>query len=193
MDKGIPMATSQSMTIDIPQSFPSGEEPDIVMESWDIWDSTQPQVVQNSQSNTRTGLMGLQTTNHSVRGRRLDSDTEPEPEPDYFQDMEPDFRRPAKILIKKKENKVNMDIISSRLAAIADSPPVGSELETWDDNEQAWNEEIGEDLSWEAEAAIREKRRVDRQERTIEQQMKKQQRNAIRTTKKDSHIAVKIS
>lgn len=69
----------------------------------------------------------------------------------------------------------------------------GSELETWDDNEQAWNEEIGEDLSWEAEAAIREKRRVDRQERTIEQQMKKQQRNAIRTTKKDSHIAVKIS
>lgn len=67
------------------------QQPDIVMESWDIWDSTQPQVVQNSQSNTRTGLMGLQTTNHSVRGRRLDSDTEPEPEPDYFQDMEPDF------------------------------------------------------------------------------------------------------
>lgn len=68
-----------------------------------------------------------------------------------------------------------------------------SELESWEEDPSAWAEEITEDLSWEAEAAIREKRKAERQERTLEQQRKKQQRDAARGMKKDTHIAVKIS
>ena len=71
--------------------------------------------------------------------------------------------------------------------------PQGSELESWEEGENAWGEEAVEDLSWEAEAALKEKRLSERQSRTMEQQKKKQQRDAMRGLKKDSHLAVKIS
>ena len=48
-------------------------------------------------------------------------------------------------------------------------------------------------MSWEAEAALKEKRRAERESRALEQQKKKQQRDAMRGLKKDSHLAVKIS
>ena len=69
----------------------------------------------------------------------------------------------------------------------------GSELQSWEEGENAWGEEATEDLSWEAEAALKEKRRLERQNRTLEQQRKKQQRDSMRGLKKDSHLAVKIS
>ena len=69
----------------------------------------------------------------------------------------------------------------------------GSELGSWEDTGGAWSEETAEDLSWQADAAIKERRRVERQERSLEQQRKKQERE-MKSVKKDSHlVAVRLS
>ena len=61
------------------------------------------------------------------------------------------------------------------------SPPVccltqGPDLEAWEDSENAWAAEASEDLSWEAQATLKEKRRLEREARQAEQQRKKQER-----------------
>ena len=69
-----------------------------------------------------------------------------------------------------------------------------SELGTWEDEAQTWEDEAGEDLSWEAENAIKEKRKAERYQRHLQQQRKKQEREAIRH--KPSHgqfSAVRLS
>ena len=69
----------------------------------------------------------------------------------------------------------------------------GDELGQWEENETAWENEASEDLSWEADAAIREKKRLDRERRQAEQQRKKLERESHRALKKDGLTAVKIS
>ena len=55
-----------------------------------------------------------------------------------------------------------------------------SELGTWEDQSQTWEDEAGEDLSWEADNAIKEKRKAERQQRQLQQQRKKQERENFR-------------
>ncbi|KAK7091545.1 receptor-binding cancer antigen expressed on SiSo cells-like [Littorina saxatilis] len=209
MDPGVPTTVStHSLSIEMPVSLDSAEAEDIEMESWDAWDTNQSQSAQAqqySQSNVpyyqNEGIPGgmLQhTANQYIRGRKPEPEGDPEPEPDYFRDMTPEVKRPAKILLKKKDNgAVNPAAISTRLSASEVAPPVGSELESWEDPgavESSWGEEVNEDLSWEAEAALKEKRRAERENRAVEQQKKKLQRDAMRGLKKDhSQLAVKIS
>lgn len=70
----------------------------------------------------------------------------------------------------------------------------GSELGSWEDEGNAWGDEAQEDLSWQAEAAMKEKRRLERQERTMEQQRKKHERDMKGGQKRDSHMmAVRLS
>lgn len=67
----------------------------------------------------------------------------------------------------------------------------GSELGTWDDSQTGWEGEEIADLSSQAEAELKEKRR---QERLYQQQRKKQERDSSRGIKKDKHLtAVKLS
>ncbi|KAK7478645.1 hypothetical protein BaRGS_00030108 [Batillaria attramentaria] len=211
-DPGVPtMVNSQSMTIDIPQSFGGDEEYTLHSIHFVLvfvcsrrlrWNhgirGTPIRHLQHSPiilSKSRSQYSAVGTT-HNARGRRTEvsPDPEPEPEPDYFQDMQPEVKKAAKILVKKKDNgAVNMSAISSRLAVMGDTNPLVSELQSWEEGDNSWADEASEDLSWEAEAAIREKRRAERQERMMEQQRRKQQRDAMRGLKKDSSIAVKIS
>ena len=52
-----------------------------------------------------------------------------------------------------------------------------SELEAWEEENNAWeNEEAAEDLTWQAEEAIRETRRKERAQRVAQNQRRKQQR-----------------
>ena len=69
------------------------------------------------------------------------------------------------------------------------------ELGTWEEVDNGWDEGVNEDLSWEAEAAIKERRRLEREHRQMEQLRKKQEREAGRTNRKDSGslAAVKLS
>ncbi len=70
----------------------------------------------------------------------------------------------------------------------------GDELGVWEESENAWGEEATEDLSWEADSAIREKRRLERQYRHAEQQRKKMEKEAMRSMRKDGQFsAVKLS
>ncbi|XP_076438148.1 uncharacterized protein LOC143277255 [Babylonia areolata] len=196
MDPGVPamVTTTQSTTIDMTQSFNGAQEADMEMESWDAWDINQSQQspAQNGQSNSAY-FQHAARTYQQMRGRK--AEPEPEPEPDYFQDMTPQVKRPAKILLKKKDNgSVNSSAISTRLSVMDVAPSVDSELQSWQEKENEWGEEVEEDLSWEAEEALRDKRRLERQQRALEQQRKKQQRESSRGYRKDSHhLGVKLS
>ena len=65
---------------------------------------------------------------------------------------------------------------------------------TWEEGENAWGAEVVEDLSWEADAAIKEKRRMEREGRQIEAQRKRQEKEALRPMRKDGGFAaVKLS
>lgn len=57
------------------------------------------------------------------------------------------------------------------------------DLGTWDEGENAWGEEVSEDLSWEAQEAIKERKRLDRERRQQEQMKKKLQRDTARVRK----------
>jgi hypothetical protein len=68
----------------------------------------------------------------------------------------------------------------------------GSELGTLDDMNSGWADEAMEDLSNEADMAIRDKRRIERERRLHEHQMKKQEKMAV-AGKKDHATASKLS
>lgn len=75
--------------------------------------------------------------------------------------------------------------MSSRFAVVSDMPPpTDGELGTLDESDYTnWSEEALEDLSWEADTAVREKKRVERDRRKLEQIRKKQARDAQRFRK----------
>ncbi|GFN91080.1 receptor-binding cancer antigen expressed on siso cells-like protein [Plakobranchus ocellatus] len=103
---------------------------------------------------------------------------EPEPEPDFFEDMTPTVKKQAKILIRKKEEDISNQAISSRLAVMSDVPMVTSQLEAWEEQQgNAWeNDDAAEDLTWQAEEAIKETRKKERAQRAAQHQRRKQQR-----------------
>ena len=68
------------------------------------------------------------------------------------------------------------------------------ELGSWEEGDNAWGEEVVEDLSWQADAAIKEKRKSERERRQIETQRKRQEKDAMKGTMKGSAFsAVKLS
>ena len=69
-----------------------------------------------------------------------------------------------------------------------------SELGAWEDETQTWEDEAEEDLSWEAENAIKEKRKAERYQRQLQQQRKKQEREAVRHKQSQGQFsAVRLS
>ena len=75
------------------------------MESWDAWDTSQSQQAQAQynqssapyyQNAGRPGGVRSQSANQHMRGRKPEPEADAAPEPDYFQDMVPEVKRPAK-------------------------------------------------------------------------------------------------
>ena len=90
----------------------------------------------------------------------------------------------------------NKETISTKTPTLIDLVSLQTpDLEAWEDSNNAWDEELADDLSWEAENAIKDKRRQERAQRLREHQKKKIERDAQRLSRKDSgHIsAVKLS
>ena len=58
------------------------------------------------------------------------------------------------------------------------------ELHAWDEGEGAWAAEASEDLTWQAEAELKEKRRLERASRQQEQARRKQEREQLRSQSK---------
>uniref|UniRef100_A0A8D0E8R1 Estrogen receptor binding site associated antigen 9 n=1 Tax=Salvator merianae TaxID=96440 RepID=A0A8D0E8R1_SALMN len=118
------------------------------VEDWTSWDEDAPTSVkiEGGNGNVANQQNGLE-----------------ELEPDYFKDMAPTIRKTQKIIVKKREplnfgNQDGTTGFSSRLAATQDVPfihqsPELGDLETWQENRNAWEEE--EDASWQAEEVLR--------------------------------------
>ncbi|CAD7681468.1 unnamed protein product [Nyctereutes procyonoides] len=95
-------------------------------------------------------------------------------EPDYFKDMTPTIRKTQKIIIKKRE-PLNFGIPDG-------STGFSSDLDTWQKNTNAWEEE--EDAAWQVEEVLR----------AAEQQRKKMEKEAQWLMKKEQNkIGVKLS
>ncbi|KAL4218000.1 Receptor-binding cancer antigen [Mactra antiquata] len=153
---------------------------------WDNWEDQQQSEKIRSVEEYRQRQLQIQ---------QQQQQQEKEPEPDYFQDMTPAVKKQKKILLKKKEDNIRTSSISSKLAVASDIPMFqSSELESWEDANNAWEAEADEDLSWEAENVLRETRRAERQQRQLQQQRKKQEREQQKHVKQQSHLsAVKLS
>lgn len=184
----LPMTVNGILPVnEIQQSLPTNDPNELEMEDWNAWD-TDPRPSQGG-SHQQT------FPNHHPS---LNKQFEPEEEEqlDFFTDMTPNITRPKKILLKKKEDLHHEQFSgSSRLAmAPAVIAPVGSELESWEDTgDNAWAGEAEEDLSWQADQTIREKKRLERESRQQEQLKKKQQRDQGRNVKRGPLTAVKLS
>ncbi|NXB52294.1 RCAS1 protein, partial [Leucopsar rothschildi] len=118
------------------------------VEDWSSWDEDAPTSVkiEGGNGNVAAQQNSLEQT-----------------EPDYFKDMAPTIRKTQKIVIKKRE-PLNFGVpegntgFSSRLAATQDIPfihqsPELGDLDTWQENTNAWEEE--EDAAWQAEEVLR--------------------------------------
>ena len=164
----------------IPEDFTTipGPNSQSELQPWDSWDADDKQ--RNSANGRRFPHVNQRQTSQ-----------EEEPEPNYFEDMTPKIKKQKKVFIGGNQNQ-NQNR-SSNLFAVSNDVPIatGSELQAWDDSQTGWEGEAIEDLSSQADAELREKRR---QERLYHQQRKKQERDSSRGIKKDRQLtAVKLS
>ncbi|CAE1247663.1 EBAG9 [Acanthosepion pharaonis] len=126
------------------------------------------------------------------RNRVKQESPQPEPEIDFFQGMTPTIKKTTKILIKKKDMD-NSDNSSNRLAMNSEFPVSEQELGVWEEALPSW-EEASEDLTWQADATIKEKKRAEREARQMEQQRRKIEKESLRAIKKEcTFSAVRLS
>lgn len=69
----------------------------------------------------------------------------------------------------------------------------GSELGSWEDTENAWGEESHEDLSWQAEEAIKQSRKSEQQRRLQEHARRKMEKEQGRNKKDNTLSAVRLT
>lgn len=168
---------------------------DIELESWDSWGMEDRSEFGHVKSNSMQNSSAAgQVGGNRFPNRKLQMDPDPEPETDYFQELqlEPSISRTQKILIRKKDELQHNHFaggFSTRLAMTSDIPLPSSELGVLEDQESGWGAEAAEDLTSEANSAIRDKRRLERERKIAEHQQKKLQKESARVGKKDGVIA----
>ena len=127
------------------------------MEAWDSWSGPTGVSVDQSQASYPGG--GGQVTNGMPAALyNNQAEPEPEPEPDFFQDMTPEVKKQRKYLIRKKDAGLpnTTSSMMSRMAVMSDVPAASSELGEWQEETNAWDTgEANEDMTWQAEEAIR--------------------------------------
>ncbi|CAL1538714.1 unnamed protein product [Lymnaea stagnalis] len=187
---------SGDMPYDSQYSLSKSHIEEIEPETWDTWDdkgehSSRDQSAAQRKDQAQRGY----GTSHNYHYNKKLMEPEPEEEVNFFEDMTPQVKRQPKILIRKKDAApTSFPYFSDRLGVLSDVPLANSELEAWEDESNAWEtEEASEDLSWQAQEAIKEKKRLERLERQMEQQKKKQKKEEMRGLKTGSLIATKLS
>ncbi|KAK3086998.1 hypothetical protein FSP39_000166 [Pinctada imbricata] len=169
----------------IPSDFKDSPTPSFQgeLQSWDSWDGEEKT---NHHGNSQTGPHSMQ------RSRSKQDSVSEEPEIDFFSDMTPQIKRQRKLYIGNNEDRHSNS--SNKFAVYTDIPlNQGSELETWEEGENAWEGESMEDLSWEAEAAIKQSRKHEQQRRLQEHQRRKLEKENLRSKKEGQLSAVKLS
>lgn len=193
----LPMTTDQVLSPNVlhgvHQSLPSNEP--VQLEAWDAW---------GQEESTLSGPMsnGQQASSNHIESyyasrKQREGEPETQPEPDYFTGMIPSLKKATKIKIIKKDDgdksatSTRLKVDSSLLPAATDEL---GELASWEEGENAWAAEAEEDLSCQAESALRETRRQEREERQVQQKRKRQEKDASRVRKDSSSLsAVRLS
>ncbi|KAK0055817.1 receptor-binding cancer antigen expressed on SiSo cells [Biomphalaria pfeifferi] len=164
--------------------------------SWDVWEDQVKSYTNSENANGHTRELQSRISSHMTNSPyyRKYSESETEPEINFFEDMTPQVTKQPKILVVKKNSEETMHFsgLSNRFSALSDLPIVNSELEAWEDETNAWDtEEISEDLTGQAQETIRETKRLERLERQVEQQKRKQKKDEMRGLK--SLVVTKLS
>ncbi|GFR83214.1 receptor-binding cancer antigen expressed on SiSo cells-like protein [Elysia marginata] len=189
-DIALTSVATGNLRLSTPQQYGEEQDADLEMESWDAWDN--PNAGSNGGSvgdahlngyhgKPSLGVSSIQNYHYNQHRQQQQQQQQAEPEPDFFGDMTPTVKKQTKILIRKKEEEAPSYSLSSRLAVMSDVPMVTSELEAWEEENNAWdNEEAAEDLTWQAEEALKETRRKERAQRVAQNQRRKQQKELER-------------
>ncbi|XP_065063340.1 receptor-binding cancer antigen expressed on SiSo cells-like [Rhopilema esculentum] len=112
-----------------------------------------------------------------------------------FEDMEPKLTRPRMLKVSPSNPPDQKAMLSSnRLQVSGTSFEVQSELGTWVENSSGWDEEVLDDLSEEAANILKEKKKMERQRRTIEQKKRNEELRAMRADRKNApHLGMKVN
>ncbi|CAD7090103.1 unnamed protein product [Hermetia illucens] len=122
---------------------------------WNSWDDT-PRTVQEHIDHYRQKLA------------RPPTPKEPEPEPDFFQDMTPQIKPQPKIFIPTKLESTQTDF--SRLQATTDIPiPLAADLQDWAEEDPGGWEELDSETATQLIREKRKEQRAQKQSRTREQ------------------------
>ncbi|XP_003726664.1 receptor-binding cancer antigen expressed on SiSo cells isoform X2 [Strongylocentrotus purpuratus] len=117
---------------------------------------------------------------------------------DYFADMTPRYKKPPTIRKKTPQmipgpSSLTQGLSNRLTLGMDETAVLTDELGAWSENDNGWGEEAGDDLAWEADQVIREKKLAERERRAAEQRRKKMERDAQRVTKKDTgKLATKL-
>ncbi|RZC36727.1 receptor-binding cancer antigen expressed on SiSo cells [Asbolus verrucosus] len=107
------------------------------------------------------------------RKRKVDaqqqSDIPLEERLDFFEDMTPKITKQTKLFINAAKNESD---VGNRLNVIETVPVEDGELREWEES-SGWE---GQTLDWDAQEALRQKKRQDRERRLWEQQQKRQEK-----------------
>ncbi|XP_048729610.2 receptor-binding cancer antigen expressed on SiSo cells-like isoform X2 [Ostrea edulis] len=174
-DTILPLSNHYSIPGDFSQMATNGEEE---FQAWDEWETESKKAATN-------GQLG--------NPRPKNSQTEEEEEEiDFFLDMTPKIRRQKKVYVGGNSNTSQLG--ANKFAFLGDAPlNQGAELGSWEDTENAWGEESLEDLSWQAEAAIKQSRKSEQQRRLQEHARRKMEKEQARSKKDSMFTAVKLT
>lgn len=181
---------------DSAHSLSTTQKNDDGLGGWDSWDVPSSVV---SDGGGRTSLSPQQSMlQQQINQYRLNQQRklqepvgEPEPEPNYFEDLAPSIEKKPQVVILERPEEEQQ--VSNRLSfSIADPLLQSAELEEWMDDNGGWEDEAEEEAD--LDAVLREKRQFERERRRQEQQRRKAEKEAARCTKLSaSKIATKLS
>ncbi|XP_062580197.1 receptor-binding cancer antigen expressed on SiSo cells-like isoform X2 [Saccostrea cucullata] len=176
-DTILPLSNHYSIPKDFNQMPTNTKEE---FQAWDDWNT-------DSKKQTTNGQLG---NPRMMRGSQ--GEEEEEEEIDYFSDMTPKIKKQKKVFIGRDSA---MSKSSTDKFAFAGDAPInqGSELGSWEDTENAWGDESMEDLSWHADAAIKQSRKSEQQRRLQEHARRKMEKEQARNKKDSAFSAVRLT
>ncbi|KAJ9583320.1 hypothetical protein L9F63_022337 [Diploptera punctata] len=149
------------------------------IQNWNSWDDSPVSIVtEQSPENSVEKQIEL----YRQRAVRHQSESEEQPQPDFFEDMTPHITRQQKVLVRDQEHEaVWQESVSSHLELSMDPVLYNSpDLETWEET-PGWEDQAQED--WDPDTVLKEKRHLERQRRLAEQQQKRQRREQLKMSR----------
>ncbi|GJQ72552.1 hypothetical protein Trydic_g1223 [Trypoxylus dichotomus] len=138
------------------------QESETEVDSWNSWD--------NSFVNKKPSTVQEHIEFYRQQKAQIQTQEDSEPQTDFFEDMTPRITAQKKVLISHNEKCIET---SNKLSLDPQLVLMGNELGEWEEN-SGWD---GEKLESEAMAVLKEKKRIDRERKLLEQQQRRMERS----------------